>query len=267
MDTYGYNRDNQKLNKPETPGCQDSKRLPVTIFTKEVSAVDKIQAILMHIEGITISTTIFRVVLATLIGGCIGMDRGRHGRVAGTRTHILVCLGAAITTLVGFYTAELLGYANDPLRMGAQVISGVGFLGVGTIVIRNQAHVKGLTTAAGLWTTACIGLAVGAGFYLVAVLSFAAVMITMSVLAHFEQRFRKQDIKEYYIEMESMAKAKEFYQSISCRRVAVDIVAARSGLPGHVGMELSVEDPALRKEIFEQLQADEEVAIAVPIHL
>ena len=229
--------------------------------------MSRIETVLAILEGVNLWSAILRIVLATVIGGIIGLDRGRHGRVAGARTHILVCLGAAVTTLVGFYTAEHLGFANDPLRMGAQVISGVGFLGVGTIVIRHQSQVKGLTTAAGLWTTACIGLAVGAGFYLVAVLSFAAVMITMSVLAHFEQRFRKQDIKEYYIEMESMAKAKEFYQSISCRRVAVDIVAARSGLPGHVGMELSVEDPALRKEIFEQLQADEEVAIAVPIHL
>ena len=229
--------------------------------------MEQLTNILMHIEGITIGSTIFRVFLATLIGGCIGMDRGRHGRVAGTRTHILVCLGAAITTLVGLYTAECLGYNNDPMRIGAQVISGVGFLGVGTIVIRNQSHVKGLTTAAGLWTTACIGLAVGAGFYLVAVLSFLAVMITMSVLAHLEQRFRKPEVKEYYIELESMAKAKEFYQSIARQHVTVDIVAAKSGLPGHVGMDLTVNDPALRQEIFEQLQADEEVAIAVPIHL
>lgn len=267
MDTYGYNRDNPKLNKPKTPGCQDPKRLPVTIFTKDVNAMEQLTNILMHIEGITIGSTIARVLLATLIGGCIGMDRGRHGRVAGTRTHILVCLGAAITTLVGLYTAECLGYSNDPMRIGAQVISGVGFLGVGTIVIRNQAHVKGLTTAAGLWTTASIGLAVGAGFYLVAVMSFLVVMITMSVLAHLEQRFRKHEVKEYYIELESMAKAKEFYQSICRCHVTVDIVAAKSALPGHVGMEVTVDDPELRKEIFAQLQADEEVAIAVPIHL
>lgn len=229
--------------------------------------MDQIIHYLMPLGGITVGSTILRVFLATLIGGCIGMDRGRHGRVAGTRTHILVCLGAAITTLVGFYTAECLGFSNDPLRMGAQVISGVGFLGVGTIVIRNQAHVKGLTTAAGLWTTACIGLAVGAGFYLVAILSFLAVMITMSVLAHLEQHFRKPEVKEYYIELESMAKAKEFYQSIAHQHITVDIVAAKSGLPGHVGLDLTVNDPALRQEIFERIQADEEVSIAVPIHL
>lgn len=229
--------------------------------------MEQLNAILMHIEGVNAVSTIVRVLLATLIGGCIGMDRGRHGRVAGTRTHILVCLGAAITTLVGLYTAECLGYNNDPMRIGAQVISGVGFLGVGTIVIRNQSHVKGLTTAAGLWTTASIGLAVGAGFYLVAVLSFIVVMVTMSVLAHLEQHFRKHEVKEYYVELESMEKAREFYQSVARCHVGVDIVAAKSGLPGHVGMDLTVDDPALRQEIFEQLQNDEGVAIAVPIHL
>jgi putative Mg2+ transporter-C (MgtC) family protein len=236
-------------------------------FTKEVNAMEQLTNILMPMEGITVVSTIVRVLLATLIGGCIGMDRGRHGRVAGTRTHILVCLGAAITTLLGLYTAECLGYNNDPMRVGAQVISGVGFLGVGTIVIRNQAHVKGLTTAAGLWTTASIGLAVGAGFYLVAVLSFVVVMVTMSVLAHLEQHLRKNEVKEYYVELESMEKAREFYQSIKDCRVTVDIVAAKSGLPGHVGMDLAVNDPTVRKDIFEHLENNEDVAIAVPIRL
>lgn len=236
-------------------------------FTKEVNAMEQLTNILMPMEGITVVSTIVRVLLATLIGGCIGMDRGRHGRVAGTRTHILVCLGAAITTLLGLYTAECLGYNNDPMRIGAQVISGVGFLGVGTIVIRNQSHVKGLTTAAGLWTTASIGLAVGAGFYLVAVLSWLVVMVTMSVLAHLEQHLRKHEVKEYYVELESMEKAREFYNSISRSHVTVDIVAAKSGLPGHVGMDLSVDDPALREEIFEHLEDNEDVAIAVPIRL
>ena len=229
--------------------------------------MSRIETVLAILEGVNLWSAILRIVLATVIGGIIGLDRGRHGRVAGARTHILVCLGAAITTLLGLYTAECLGYNNDPMRIGAQVISGVGFLGVGTIVIRNQAHVKGLTTAAGLWATASIGLAVGAGFYLLAVLSFLAVMITMSLLAHLEQRLRKHEVKEYYVELESMEKAKEFYHSISRCHVTVDIVAAKSGLPGHVGMDITVEDPALRQEIFEQLQNDEEVAIAVPIHL
>ena len=228
--------------------------------------MSQIRDALAILEQINVWSAVLRILLATLIGGCIGMDRGRHGRVAGTRTHILVCLGAAVTTLVGFYTAEHLGYANDPLRMGAQVISGVGFLGVGTIVIRNQSQVKGLTTAAGLWATACIGLAVGAGFYLVALLSFLTVMVTISVLARLEQRLRGHDTGAYYIELEDMQRAKAFFNAMSPQISSVEIVPAKSGLPGHVGMELVVECPAQRQEIFDELCHSDEIAIAVPLH-
>ena len=95
----------------------------------------------------------------------------------------------------------------------------------------------------------------------------AAVTCVAAVAVLVWQHFRKHEVKEYYIELESMAKAKEFYRSICRCHVTVDIVAAKSALPGHVGMEVTVDDPELRKEIFAQLQADEEVAIAVPIHL
>ena len=217
-------------------------------------------------ESLNLWSAALRIVLATVIGGLIGMDRGRHGRVAGTRTHILVCLGAAVTTLVGFYTAEHLGFSNDPLRMGAQVVSGVGFLGVGTIVIRNQSQVKGLTTAAGLWTTACLGLAIGAGFYLVALLAFLAVMLTITVLARIELRWHHNDTGAYYIELESLQYAKEFCATMSAEISAVELVPARSGLPGHVGLELVVERPGERKAVFEELQNSQQVAIALPIH-
>jgi putative Mg2+ transporter-C (MgtC) family protein len=171
-------------------------------LTKDVNAVEQLTNFLMHIEGITIGSTIARVLLATLIGGCIGMDRGRHGRVAGTRTHILVCLGAAITTLVGLYTAECLGYNNDPMRIGAQVISGVGFLGVGTIVIRNQAHVKGLTTAAGLWTAAGVGLALGIGFYEAALVGAFAIFFVITMLQRMDNNMhRKSKQVEAYVEL------------------------------------------------------------------
>ena len=228
--------------------------------------MNQIRDVLILLEGMNLWSAVVRIVLATVIGGCIGVDRGRHGRVAGTRTHILVCLGAAVTTLVGFYTAEHLGFANDPLRMGAQVISGVGFLGVGTIVIRNQSQVKGLTTAAGLWTTACIGLAIGAGFYLVALLAFLAVMLTITVLSRLELRAHHGDTGAYYIELEDLHQAKEFYASMGPQISSIDLVPARSGLPGHVGLELVVERPKERKAVFEALQNSDSIAIALPIH-
>lgn len=212
-----------------------------------------------------ISATV-RILLAALIGGCIGMDRGRHGRAAGARTHILVCLGAAITTLLGFYTAEYLGFNNDPLRMGAQVVSGIGFLGVGTIMIRNQSHVKGLTTAAGLWATACIGLAVGAGFYFVSLLCFATVMLTFTVLSRLERKLCIKEMGAYYIELNDMDFMKEFYHAISQELSDIDIVPAKSGIPRHVGMEILLEDPRKSHEFLGRFLGDDRIAIAIPYH-
>ena len=116
-------------------------------------------AIISFFQAYTTPSVIVRMLLAVACGGIIGMERGRHGRAAGLRTHVLVSVGAAISAIVGLYTTEILGYSNDPLRVGAQVISGIGFLGVGSILVVGKSHVRGLTTAAGLWATASIGLA------------------------------------------------------------------------------------------------------------
>lgn len=218
------------------------------------------------LNEVNVWSVAFRIFLAVLIGGIIGMDRGRHGRAAGARTHILVCLGSAVTTLLGFYTASCLGFANDPLRMGAQVVSGIGFLGVGTIMIRNQSEVKGLTTAAGLWATACIGLAIGAGFYALAVIAFLAVLLTFTLLSRLERRWGKRASGSYYIEVNDITTAKELYVELIDRVAGIDIVPARSGLPEHVGMELVAEDGKEGRALLASLQHREEVALAIPYH-
>ena len=225
-----------------------------------------LEQIIKTLCGFNIWSTSFRILLAAVMGSIIGMDRSRHGRAAGTRTHILVCLGAAITTLLGFYTATYLGFSNDPLRLGARVVSGIGFLGVGTIMIRNNSHVTGLTTAAGLWATACIGLAVGAGFYSVAILSFLTVLITVTIVTRIERRLGIKDTGMYYIEMADMQLAKRFYLQIADQISRMDIVPAKSGLPGHVGIELVIKDPKNRTEVFAALQQSEDVLIALPNH-
>ncbi len=120
---------------------------------------------------------LFRLLLALLFGGVIGFERERQGRAAGFRTHILVCVGACLVMCLGLYLAEQ--YPNsDPSRIAAHVISGIGFLGAGTI-LRFRVSVRGLTTAASLWTVSVIGLAVGAGFYLAALLATGAVLVTL----------------------------------------------------------------------------------------
>lgn len=133
---------------------------------------------------------LLRIVSAIVIGGIIGFERERHNRPAGLRTHILVCLGACVITLLeSMMMHRMTGLASDGSdismsigRVAAQVISGVGFLGAGTIVL-SQKRISGLTTAASLWNAACLGLAVGYGFYLLAFVSCVLVLLVLALLS------------------------------------------------------------------------------------
>lgn len=125
-------------------------------------------------------TPVLRLLLAVLLGGIIGFERAERGREAGLRTHIMVCLGACLVMLISEYIVTSLGMNTDVTRLGAQVISGIGFLGVGCIITGGD-KIKGLTTAAGLWVTACIGLASGIGYYAVAIAT-AVIMILVMLL-------------------------------------------------------------------------------------
>jgi putative Mg2+ transporter-C (MgtC) family protein len=131
---------------------------------------------------------IARILLAFALSGIVGMEREFGNRPAGLRTHILVCLGSTLVMLVSFYIFELYKYETslDPARLGAQVISGIGFLGAGTI-LKEGASIRGLTTAAGLWAVACIGLAVGAGFYIGAITVTVAVVLTLTIVTRIER--------------------------------------------------------------------------------
>ena len=139
--------------------------------------MDALVRIMNILIGFNPCSICFRLLLAAVFGGCIGAERGRHGRPAGLRTHTLVSVGACISMMIGLYCVEKIGFNVDPLRIAAQVVSGIGFLGAGTIISDQNAHITGLTTAAGLWTTACIGLAIGLGFYLGAVMSFFIILL------------------------------------------------------------------------------------------
>ena len=127
-----------------------------------------------------------RLILAMICGGCIGLERERKHRPAGFRTHILICLGAAMTTLTSQYLALELGLYTDMARLGAQVIAGIGFIGAGTIIITKRRQVKGLTTAAGLWAAAIVGLCCGAGFYEGAVVATVIILLAELVFARLE---------------------------------------------------------------------------------
>ena len=122
-----------------------------------------------------------KMLLALLCGGVLGVERGRKKRPAGFRTYMLVCLGATLAMMINDFVWLKYG-TGDPTRLGAQVISGIGFLGAGTIITTGHNRVKGLTTAAGLWAAACIGLAIGVGYYEGAIIGTTMIVIIMVLL-------------------------------------------------------------------------------------
>lgn len=189
-------------------------------------------------------STIFRLVLAASLGGIIGWERGRHGHVAGMRTHILVCIGSAMALLVGIFCSNNLSSDVDVTRIGAQVISGIGFLGVGTILIRNQTQVTGVTTAAGLWVTAAIGLASGAGFYGGAVICTAIVALTMSILVRVEKKKKQAFFStRLYAELsrsERVVELQNVLQEMDYTFQDFRVCSPCSGISGHLGVEMNV---------------------------
>lgn len=117
------------------------------------------------LRDMTLASVAFRLVLSTVCGGLVGIEREFKRRSAGFRTHILICLGAAMTSMISEFWFVYMHYYLDMARLGAGVVAGMGFIGAGTIIVTRRQRVKGLTTAAGLWTVAIVGLSIGAGFY------------------------------------------------------------------------------------------------------
>ena len=119
--------------------------------------METVTAAVEYLEGINLASITMRIVMSMVCGGVIGIERGKAHQPAGMRTYMLVCMGAAMVMLTGQYMYYHF-QTGDPARLGAQVVSGIGFLGAGSIIISGKTKIKGLTTAAGLWTAACIGL-------------------------------------------------------------------------------------------------------------
>jgi putative Mg2+ transporter-C (MgtC) family protein len=192
-------------------------------------------------------TVVIRVVLAALAGALVGLEREFHGRAAGMRTHMMVALGAALAAMIGLFTVKELGFSSDPLRVGAQVISGVGFLGAGTILLRGGgSRITGLTTAAGLWTAASIGLAVGIGFYVGAFMTVFAAMLTFTLITSLEHFLnRKRQRMAIYLELDNVDAVAPMLEMLRTEYglMEAQVTPPRSGTPPHVGMEILVRVP------------------------
>ncbi|MDO5550282.1 MAG: MgtC/SapB family protein, partial [Lachnospiraceae bacterium] len=156
-------------------------------------------------EGINGFSVLLRIFVAVVCGGLLGIERGRANQSAGMRTYILVCLGATVVMLTGQYMYEKFS-TGDPARLGAQVISGIGFLGAGSIMVEGKTKVRGLTTAAGLWASACIGLAIGIGFYMGGVIATIVVYLVISKFKSISDHFTHNDmILRLYVEFDEMS--------------------------------------------------------------
>lgn len=146
-----------------------------------------------------------RLALSLLCGGILGVERGRKKRPAGFRTYMLVCMGSALVMLTNQYITTLY-QGTDPSRMGAQVVSGIGFLGAGTIIVTGRNRVKGLTTAAGLWAAACVGLALGVGFYTGALGGCLLIFVVMALLQRLDDWvMASTKVINLYVEFEQMS--------------------------------------------------------------
>ena len=154
----------------------------------------------MQIREVTYLAVALRILIAILAGGLLGMERGMKNRPAGMRTYMLVCVGSCLIMLTNQYVFQVYG-AGDPVRLGAQVISGIGFLGAGTIVVTRRNQIKGLTTAAGLWASAGIGLALGIGFYEGALTAGLAIYLILTALQRWDDKMHQNaKVMELYIE-------------------------------------------------------------------
>ena len=198
------------------------------------------------------ASVVLRFVLAVICGGLIGIEREHKHRPAGFRTHILVCLGAAATTLTGQYLLTLsdlmnLPVSSDPARLGAQVISGIGFIGAGTIIVTRRREVKGLTTAAGLWTSAIIGLAIGVGYYEVAAYATFLILLTEILLSRLDwfllSHAKNINIYVEYTEVDNLTEIMSEIKRQKISIVDVEVAKARGETEHRISAILTLQIP------------------------
>ena len=168
----------------------------------------------MEVREVTNVAIAVRIAVAVVLGGIIGLERGLKNRPAGLRTYMLVCVGACLIMITNQYIYQVFG-TGDPVRMGAQVVSGIGFLGAGTIVVTKRNQIKGLTTAAGLWAAAAVGLSVGIGLYEAAVIGGAVIFIVLSLIHSLDNKMRQNSkMVEIYVELTRAINLGDFLRRI-----------------------------------------------------
>lgn len=202
-----------------------------------------------------------KLVLAAILGGLIGLDREYSKRPAGLRTHMLVTLGSAIFMLINLQLVSIYPHI-DPGRFGAQVISGIGFLGAGTI-IKKGPTISGLTTAAGLWTAASIGLAVGSGYYVLAIIATAVILMILRIFSFAESKFKHAyKFTSLYIETTDDLDVMQNLSTIldNCPFDVEDFSSKYASKKGHyINVKLGCK-PSECSELIDQLSKDSKIS-------
>ena len=178
---------------------------------------------------ITNQDIIMRLLIALIVGGLTGLERERSHQFAGFRTHILVSVGSCITSITSLSLFfQYSSYSNiDPARLSAQVLSGVGFLGAGAI-LKTSNGIRGLTTAAGIWATACIGIAVGYGYYILAISAWLFVMITLYILKNIDKMIFKKKQTIFNIKTDNIEIISSIYEMFQRSQISVKNIEINS---------------------------------------
>ena len=228
-----------------------------------------------YLRELNAPSMMLRIVLAIINGGIIGFEREKKNRGAGFRTYMLVALGATLTVMLSQYldlmlrgpwmsAAEEIGIRTDVSRFGAQVINGVGFLGAGTIIVTGRQEVKGLTTAAGLWASACMGLAAGAGFYEGALMMCVLIYVVLVSLNKLDSTHVKASrVMNVYVELKSGVPLSALLRAVKSMGIQVndiqDIGSRSAETHGYI-LELEIMRPELgHVEAAEQVAKIEQV--------
>ncbi|MBQ8803296.1 MAG: MgtC/SapB family protein [Tyzzerella sp.] len=221
----------------------------------------------MNIQWQDILDAFIKMAMALFCGGVLGIERGRKKRPAGFRTYMLVCLGATLVMMTNDYICQIYG-TGDVARMGAQVVNGIGFLGAGTIITTGHNRVKGLTTAAGLWASACIGLAIGSSYYVGALMGTFMIFIIMVVLHSFDRRLLSSTkVVVLYVEMKKMSVIRRLNAFAKEHNIIVDDVEMETPDPtrsSRVAALVSLRLPkkSAHAELIDQINAIEGVHYA-----
>ena len=178
----------------------------------------------MELREVTYLAVVLRIFTAVVFGGAIGLERGMKNRPAGLRTYMLVCVGSCLIMLTNQYLFQVTG-AGAPMRLGAQVVSGIGFLGAGTIIVTKHNQIKGLTTAAGLWASAGVGLALGVGFYEAAATAGFAVFAILTLLQRWDDKMKgTTKIIELYIELDESVPLGELIRDLRALNLDIESI-------------------------------------------